>query len=87
MGVRVFPADEVFKLRDTYGIPFDVVFGGLHAQRAIVDWRSLVEVCVEHGWNRKTATAQIVDAVRDVYPQDRVEFIKWADGPGSYKEV
>jgi alanyl-tRNA synthetase len=86
VGVKVFPPAEAFKLRDTYGIPFDVVFEGLHSQWAVVDWRSLVEVCVAHGWNRKAATAQIVDAVRDVYPQDRVEFIKWADGPGSHKE-
>jgi len=87
MGVKFVPADTVFKLRDTYGLPFDTIFESMYKRWLVADWRALIDICVSHGWNRKTATAQIVNAFRDVYPQDRVEFIKWADGPGSYEEV
>lgn len=86
MGVQVFPADVAFELRDTHGLPFDLLFECLYRRMMVVDCRALIKACMARGWNERTAVRQVADAWHDVYPRGRQEFIAWADGPESLAE-
>ena len=78
--VGVFPAEKLFELHDTYGLPFEITLGMLKEKRFIIDANKFIDVCVNHGWNRDRTTERVMAGIADVYPSGRDEFVRWADG-------
>lgn len=77
MPVIDVPAQTVFDMQDTYGMPFEVTFELMEKRRAICNLRELVEIAVGRGWNRERTTDRINEAWRIAYPTGREAFRKW----------
>lgn len=49
-GKTMFPGRELFKLKDTHGLPLDAAITRIAAQGLAVDWPGFIEAAREHGW-------------------------------------
>lgn len=73
---------NVFKLFDTYGLPFFFILEIFKKRNLIIDWESLIIDCKQAGWKESKIKSTILEAIIDseyFIENDYIEFKKRLD--------